>query len=342
VVRRQIEDDANRLGIPTGDSRLIKFASQQDLIETEESTFDEAAFVELEQSYKDLQARLARIEEQARSTEKSLHEERAARAESERQRDENQDLLELFKEENEALAQKNKIATGDPSSEPSATLRPLWEGFSALLSSAQNVAKHFRRLEADSDSLADARHALEESRQDVLNLKATIESLSRRHSEIQTTVDRDQTANLIPGIASKNPSLENSLRLISTIFPERVSILESAFSSARQSSDFKFGKSAFELLWLLVTDYWKSIQESGDAQARKCFGASFAARESRKLSKAGQDRRTFDYDGTKMLMEKHLKIGTASNTSDTLRVHFEWVPNEKRIVIGHCGGHLDF
>ena len=41
-------------------------------------------------------------------------------------------------------------------------------------------------------------------------------------------------------------------------------------------------------------------------------------------------------------MLKHLKIGIKDSLSETLRVHFEWLADEKRIVIGHCGGHLPF
>ncbi len=82
--------------------------------------------------------------------------------------------------------------------------------------------------------------------------------------------------------------------------------------SAIQSDSFRHGEKAFELLWVLTTEYWNEIQNgSGDTEARKVFGSSFAPRESVTLSKADQARRTFDYGGRSVLMEKHLKIGTA-------------------------------
>jgi hypothetical protein len=94
---------------------------------------------------------------------------------------------------------------------------------------------------------------------------------------------------------------------------------------------------------MLSTEYWESLHDGGgDTEARKCFGNSYSARESEKLSKPGKSRRTFEYEGKPILMEKHLKIGTADNASDTLRIHFEWVAEEERIVVGHCGKHLDF
>ena len=53
-------------------------------------------------------------------------------------------------------------------------------------------------------------------------------------------------------------------------------------------------------------------------------------------------RRTFTYQGRPFLMKKHLKHGVKQSVAETLRIHFEWVAEEKRLVIGHCGKHLDF
>ncbi|MFV8646948.1 hypothetical protein ACNREK_22150, partial [Ralstonia pseudosolanacearum] len=60
------------------------------------------------------------------------------------------------------------------------------------------------------------------------------------------------------------------------------------------------------------------------------------------LSNDGKKRRTFNYCGKDFLMEKHLKHGVKDSPAETLRVHFEWFSNEKKIVVGHCGPHLDF
>ena len=144
-------------------------------------------------------------------------------------------------------------------------------------------------------------------------------------------------------VFEQSPSLESSLRIVSSLFPERVVVLQSAYESARDSYGFVHRKKAFGLLWSLCTDYWNALSSGeGDVTARQCFGASYAAKEASKISAAGRKRRTFHYDGGEMLMEKHLKIGVADNKTETLRVHFEWSGDSKSIVIGHCGGHLDF
>lgn len=41
-------------------------------------------------------------------------------------------------------------------------------------------------------------------------------------------------------------------------------------------------------------------------------------------------------------MEQHLKIGVKDSPAEALRIHFAWVADERKIVIGHCGPHLDF
>lgn len=147
----------------------------------------------------------------------------------------------------------------------------------------------------------------------------------------------------ISGLASERPSLEQALRLVGAIHPNRVAILESAYKSARESATFKHKLRAFHLLWKLVTEYWDAMQTgAGDAKARQVFGDSFAAKEAESISKQGLKRRTFPYKGQEIEMLKHLRIGVKDSASETLRIHFHWDAIEQRILIGHCGKHLAF
>jgi hypothetical protein len=79
----------------------------------------------------------------------------------------------------------------------------------------------------------------------------------------------------------------------------------------------------------------------GDQQAKNVFGSSFTANEAG-MSNEGKKRRMFNYRGHDILMERHLKHGVKDSLAETLRVHFDWVAKDKKIVIGHCGKHLDF
>jgi hypothetical protein len=134
------------------------------------------------------------------------------------------------------------------------------------------------------------------------------------------------------------------LVIISTLFPDRVTVLENAWESAKHSEEFRDRKKAFELLWKLATAYWEAIVGGqGDAQARRIFGASYSARESETVesNKRACHLRTFEFLGQPIEMMKHLKIGVKDSIAETLRIHFEWDHGSRRLIIGHCGPHLD-
>ncbi len=187
----------------------------------------------------------------------------------------------------------------------------------------------------------------------IMELQASVQSLKyslagQRNSAIGPDDEgleaiqplREAVSTLVAG----DPTLEQSLTVIRTLFPDRVVVLDSAVSSARDSESFRQGKKAFELLWKLVTSYWDALAGGrGDAEGRKAFGQNaYAQNEANALSTDGRRRRTFDYKGQDILMERHLKIGTKDSVAETLRVHFEWVGADRVLVIGHCGKHLDF
>jgi hypothetical protein len=143
-----------------------------------------------------------------------------------------------------------------------------------------------------------------------------------------------------------NPSLQYAVKIVAILYPDRLVFLESALVSAEDSdrNGFRKGHKALELLLKLATDYWEALVGGhGDQKAKAVFGQSaFAAGESGCLSTEGRRRRTFEYQGRDLLMEKHIKHGVKDSAAETLRVHFEWIAGEKRIVVGHCGKHLDF
>lgn len=151
---------------------------------------------------------------------------------------------------------------------------------------------------------------------------------------------------LLPIIGSDKPkpTPEDSINLISALFPERITFLESAYDAARESRDFNNPARAFGLLWKLSSSYWEALSEGkGEQFAMKCFGKNeYAQNEAGALSIDGRRRRTFSYEDEEILMEKHLKIGIKDSLTETLRVHFHWVSDRKMIVVGHCGKHLDF
>lgn len=109
-------------------------------------------------------------------------------------------------------------------------------------------------------------------------------------------------------------------------------------------ADFARGKRLSSYCKKLVTEYWQQLADGkSDQQAKAVFGQNaYSANEASALSNDGKRRRTFSYRGRDFLMEKHLKHGVKDSLAETLRIHFEWVAAEKKIIVGHCGKHLDF
>lgn len=211
-----------------------------------------------------------------------------------------------------------------------------------------------KELRAKDEQVAGLRLELVERDCKISKLQADIEGLKHALSGRQssTEVGDEELNALMPlreavtAALTNNPSVEQSLKLINMLFPDRVIILDSALDSAQESDadGFRHGKKAFDLLWKLANGYWQALADGkGDQHAKAVFGNNaYAQNESQALSNDGKRRRTFTYHGRDFLMEKHLKVGVKDSAAETLRIHFEWLADEKRLVVGHCGKHLDF
>lgn len=139
------------------------------------------------------------------------------------------------------------------------------------------------------------------------------------------------------------PSPKECLDAIAQAYPDRIVVLETAFGSARKHVAFDSGRRLLDLLRKLATEFIDAMIEGGDDRARKCFtNSEYAATESEgtQNNREMREKRTFQYGGRDVVMWRHLKIGVADDRRRSIRVHFEWIPDEEKIVIGHCGGHL--
>lgn len=211
-----------------------------------------------------------------------------------------------------------------------------------------------KELQSKDKELARIRSNYEEKEQEVRALQADITNLKHALSGVQSSEDegvylaeflaplRDSVA----AIRNGRPSLQQTVDLIATLYSDRLVFLETAKGSAKESDrgGFRQGAKAFDLLQKLATEYWQQLADGkSDQQAKAVFGQNaYAANEASTLSNDGKRRRTFSYHGRDFLMEKHLKHGVKDSVAETLRVHFEWLAHERKIIVGHCGKHLDF
>jgi hypothetical protein len=142
---------------------------------------------------------------------------------------------------------------------------------------------------------------------------------------------------------SDPPTPTECLRAIEEVYGDVCEVLDSAKNSAREVNHFIYGRRLLDLLKRLVTEYRERLLQGGDSQARTVFGKNeYAAKESETVmaSKDMRRMRTFQYRGQDTEMFRHLKIGVDDNAAKTIRVHFHWDAELKKIIIGYCGEHL--
>lgn len=224
------------------------------------------------------------------------------------------------------------------------SLLALQEGQIAALQAAND------QLELDKmgmgDQLSAAAQQREELEGEIRSKQALIDhnagALERQKSPA-VQVGPDVRA-VVASLLLEELTIESALRITLALYPERLVVLPSAEKSAKDSEDFKHADRALRLLLKLAGPYWEALASGqSDSAARQLLGGAFAAMESDTVmkNKRALSLRTFRYNGRSVKMFPHLKIGVKDSAAETWRCHFEWFPDEKRIVIGHCGPHLD-
>lgn len=216
----------------------------------------------------------------------------------------------------------------------------LEDDYSEAVAKIQGLEGDAGFLELQISELEDERNLL---RAQVTSLHDGLSNVRNTRSPLSLTTDQ---RDLLARCVGKTGSVSDALDIIESLFSDRVVILPTARDSARDSAKFRSPDKVLTLLMKLCTQYWDSLAsgQGGDAQAKGVFGDAYAANESETtMGRAGAvRRRTFDYRGHPVLMAKHLRIGIKPSAAETWRAHFEWFADERAIVIGHCGPHLDF
>lgn len=188
--------------------------------------------------------------------------------------------------------------------------------------------------------------AVQEERDEAQRKAAALaDHLNARSAEEPAGGVADELRDCILRTVGTDPHLEDCLSLLTQLFPERLVVLPSAWQSAREASGFRRTGKAFELLRSLCTGYYDAMVDGqGDKLAGQVFGPnSYAARESETVegNKRARALRTFVYQSQPIEMVRHLKIGVKDSIAETFRAHFHWDAAEQKVVLGHCGRHLD-
>ncbi len=224
---------------------------------------------------------------------------------------------------------------------------------------SENTSEYAELLEFADKELREKEDVVRSLHSDIEDRDDEITRLSAENEALKHSLSGKQSAGAANGAAiaamsdlrdaalaafDDDLSLSQCLLMLDTLCSDRVAVLDTAYKSAEDATEFKYPKQAFKLLRTLVTTYYSALLAGQpDAEARKVFGKNdYSAKEAESMSEAGRRRRTFTYLGQPFFMEAHLKIGTKDSAAETLRIHFYWLASEKRLIIGHCGAHINF
>ena len=255
--------------------------------------------------------------------ESQLHAEEAAKRETELastvSRESIDELLQLLKDERESVAE--------------------WQSLAELYSTSNDeLQRRINTLENNDD-----RAELEDK---VSNLQFRCEQAEGRADQLageNTALKKEEAA--IDSLTAFPRSLEGQLVLVSKLWATRMVVLPEAFDSAKRyingdaDEQWRVLASAATVLWKL------KFQEECTTDICSAFtnqtGIEMTLTET-KATKANQDcvrLRQRSYKGKTIDITPHLK-GKGKSKMDPFRLHFYFDEESQKIVIGHCGCHL--
>lgn len=234
---------------------------------------------------------------------------------------------------------------------PPSSKTGLAEELRAALALMEESNRARQEVQAELDALRIEKEQVEQERQQLeIDLQLEISQREHLQQQLDEHKKRDRGEGLTPDIAEplrehfagRAPAPAEALRLIESLFPDRIEVLADAYESAEEASVFKNRKDAFGLLCRLATGYWEAmVREPGKAHTVftvKEYAADGS--ESEHNDRRCVEDRVRMRGGKKVEFWKHLKAGGNGGPDKCFRIHFEWIAEERKIVIGHCGRHL--
>ena len=213
------------------------------------------------------------------------------------------------------------------------------------------LKKTIGELEAElltlEDEVENLRHENHDAQIKAQALQSSLVATKANKNSLEvTSTDAFPSAVVLKLMTDSNYSLSviDALLLVERLASDQLVVLDSAKESARAlPPDCLLGRRLLNLLTRLVVD-WKPLYETqGDNVARNIFSPGEYARGESQTVECGQkgDLRKYVFEGRELVMMRHLRIGTTRNDRYCIRIHFEYDATTQKIVIGHCGSHLE-
>lgn len=221
--------------------------------------------------------------------------------------------------------------------------------------SNDSVDELLELLTADNDSLTgrvqELETDLEEMGTSVEHLRFELDHFKDRAINAESDLGKLKSATDLDTMLQEIPEdVDGCLRLTASIYSDRIEIADSAFKTA---SDARINKLSGQLptIWKLLRsiptalyNLYFELNLDGTRleeryQEQTGFELALTEGSMTRNDKTLMSLRNIPYEGQDYFMEPHVKFGTKAPR--LLRVHFAFDNDKRRIVIGHCGDHLD-
>ena len=208
-----------------------------------------------------------------------------------------------------------------------------------------------KRLTAKVNKILDHNKELEKQVADKNKMLAAKEyeknEIDKKFEEISSKLtERHLKIEAISHLEELPKNLSEAVGLIEVIFPGKLSFSEEAKKSAKAASNIPIDiawpclfQMATTLHDLFFVESEKGIDIEKEFNDRTGLGLAMTEGRQTKRDPSLLKLRTIVYEGKEISIVPHVKSGTKK--PKLLRVYFYPDQEKKRIVVGHCGDHLD-
>lgn len=185
-------------------------------------------------------------------------------------------------------------------------------------------------IEEKTNSLAQVQYEYEQYKQSTRTTYSRIRDVERQLGALEN-------------LKSLPENLEDTLRMVCALHSSKLEFLEDAAESAREAH-FNNVAIAWKLLWSLAEDLHPMLLNGStpfsDTEYKNRSGFNLAMSEGSQTQRDSKlmKLRQRTYRGKDIDITPHVGWGTGN---DCLRVHFAIDRESQKLIIGHCGNHLD-
>ena len=208
-------------------------------------------------------------------------------------------------------------------------------------------------LMADSRDLERANLELEEQVSGALRNEREAMAKAQHYEQLysETKSERDafeRKINAMNDLEAIPTNMKEVVDLAKSMFADHLVFVPKAERSAEDDSTGGYCE-AWRILRALDHDLWPMCFDRDDRPAariaddfklRTGFELTLSESSNTKASQRCRTQRTIRYNNKTLSIEPHVK-GTSGSKSNRLRIYFAIDRDERKIVIGHCGNHLE-